>query len=1102
MKASSVVLAALFFAACSGAGTLSDAPAQTEETYDWITLFDGTDLDGWRMAGPGSFELQPDGTMLARGGMGLFYYAERPFRDFVLELDFKVESDSTNSGVFLRFPERTDDPWYAVNNGYEVQIYDKGDPAHATGAIYDQSGHFKLASRAPGAWNTYRIEVTGQRYQVYLNGEKVNDFFGDRGRKGFIGVQNHDDHSKVWFRNLRVKPLPPDDYPESLADLMAMDDEREPIRVLVVTTTHGYRHASIETIHELLPSLNATTEFQFDVTEDVADLNPEHLATYDVLFFANSTLRVDGTEGTADAADPVTDENAWRTYDLDLAAAGMTGTAILSGSPDNLSGTIQFQGYPATPMENLTFDGSTLTFSFEGGQYGTIQAEATIDDTDWKGTLTVGGQPMPLTGTIAAGEATTDNTPAAPASPSADGVTEAQRQAIMDFLRAGKGVALAHAGLDAFYEWDEYREMSGGGLFEEHPWTQPVRILIEDPDNPSVSPLGEAFWLRDEIYVLDENPRWNSRVLSSLDMQSVGVEQGPADMGRNDHPISWIRNHNGGRVFVTKLGHFGDVWETPAFLEHVLQGLRMAAGRVEADFSGHRVKEVIAENVWPDDIAIDDRGNVWIAELRGKVHRYDAETGETTLIAEIPTTNPEKIEHGLYGIEVDPNFYDGEPYVYAYYAERETFINTLSRFEYRDGALDLASENVLLRVPTEPQCCHQAGDLEWGPDGTLYLSTGDTGMSETRPTWELTEEEIEAFMDRHQLEDYHWSRLVDSERSAQNLQDLRGKIVRINKDGTIPKDNPFFGEPGVRWEIYAYGLRNPYRFKVDQQTGALYIAVVGPDAAYDYDEYNYAAQGGENFGWPRTLGKLFYNEWTPEMIPDYVPPMWEYTYATGGRSATVGPIYRHDGPGAFPEVFQDKVFLFDWARRWIKWADVAQGTFTSDTENDVRATPPHIEIPARRYVNIKQFDQLTMTAPISMELGPDGAVYVAEFDGFWDAGPNAKVTRYRWISGNEPPIGDASYTPDPDAPLEIRFDGGRSYDPNADTLTFAWNFGDGTTSTERTPVHRYADPGTYRVALTVTDAHGASSRTVTIDVTVGTAGAAEAKPATDTAGGR
>ena len=481
-------------------------------------------------------------------------------------------------------------------------------------------------------------------------------------------------------------------------------------------------------------------------------------------------------------------------------------------------------------------------------------------------------------------------------------------------------------------------------------------------------------------------------------MQSVGVEQGPADKSENDYPISWVRKHDGGRVFVTKLGHFPEVWQDAGYQQHLLQGIRMVSGRVPANFGGHRVKEVIAENVWPDDIAVDEKGNVWIVELRGKIHYYDAEAGETKQIAYLPTTDPTGIEHGIYGVEVDPEFYNGSPYLYIFYAEPNTFINTLSRFEVADGEIDFSTEHVLLRVPTEPQCCHQAGDLEWGPDGTLYISTGDTGYSGTRPTWEITEAQIEAFKEKHGLDDYHWSRLVDSERTSQNLTDTRGKILRINKDGSIPKDNPFYGEPGVRWDIYAYGLRNPYRFKVDEQTGAVYIGVVGPDAGYDYDEYNIAAAGGENFGWPRSIGTLFYNEWTPDMIPNFTPPAWEYNYSMGGRSATVGPIYRSDGEYAFPAYMQDKIFVYDWSRRWIKYVEVQDLEFVNDREGDVRETPLSFSKTVKRFANIKQFDQLTLTTPISMELGPDGSLYVAEFDGFWDAGPNSRVTRYRWVA--------------------------------------------------------------------------------------------------------
>lgn len=972
-KTSSLIT--LFTAAClmvmAGCSVLNKSQTDSAKSAEPVTLFDGSQesLQNWTMVGPGSFELQ-DGNLVSQGGMGLYYYNE-PFRDYVLELEWKTTSENANSGIFMRFPEKPEDPWYAVKNGYEIQVNDAGDPLHRTGAIYDISSSFKLASKPTGEWNKYRIKVTGQRYQIWLNGEKVNDFYGDRGRQGYIGLQNHDPESVTAFRNIRVQPLSGKDVetPGSLSDHFAVDSkDADPIRVLMLTATYGFRHEeAIEASKPLMEQLETTTEFEFDITEDVSKINRENLKNYDLVFFANTT----------------------------------------------------------------------------------------------------GNLPL----------------------------SDKQKEAFLDFLKDGKGFVGAHSATDTGYDWKAYREMIGGGLFEEHPWTQSVRVKIEDKDNPSVQHFGDGFHIRDEIYVLDANPRWNSRVLASLDMSSVGVDQGPATAERNDYPISWIRNYNGGRVFYTKLGHFADVWRTPMFLEHLLQGMRMAAGRVEADFSGHRVKETIADEVWPDDIAIDEKGDVWIAELQGKVHHYDAASGETHQIGKVETTNPEKIEHGLYGIEVDPNFYDGEPYVYLFYAEKETFINTLYRYEYRNGKLDMSTEEVLLRVPTEPNCCHQAGDLEWGPDGKLYLSTGDTGMSETRPSWELTEEEIQAFVERNNLKDYHWSRLVDSERTAQNLQDLRGKVLRINKDGSIPKDNPFYGKPGVRWEVYAYGFRNPYRFKVDQQTGALYIGVVGPDEVVTYDEYNISENGGENFGWPRTLGKLFFNEWKADMIPDFVPPLWEYTYETGGRSATVGPIYRSNGEYAFPEEFQDKVFIFDWARRWIKWADVKETTFTNDVKSDHKKDEYKIEVPAKRFVDIKTFDTLKETTPISMELAPDGSIYLAEFDGFWGPGPKAKVTRYRWISGDEAPYAKASVEGlSDDQPMSVAFSADGSYDPNADQLSYHWEFGDGANSSKENPSHLYTEPGTYTASLTVTDETGATSEPMTVDVTVGSTAEAHQQP--------
>ncbi|WP_019816221.1 ThuA domain-containing protein [Saccharomonospora saliphila] len=188
-------------------------PATPEEGYRM--LFDGTEgsLDGWRQSGPGSFELTGDCAIRSTGGMGLFWFDEQ-FSAYSLKLDWKMAGDD-NSGVFVGFPDPGDDPWVAVNEGYEVQIDATDAPEKTTGAIYDfQSADLEARDEAlnpPGEWNSYEIVVRGQRIQVFLNGTKVNDFVSkdpDRDlTRGHIGLQNHGDVDDVSFRNVQIKEL-------------------------------------------------------------------------------------------------------------------------------------------------------------------------------------------------------------------------------------------------------------------------------------------------------------------------------------------------------------------------------------------------------------------------------------------------------------------------------------------------------------------------------------------------------------------------------------------------------------------------------------------------------------------------------------------------------------------------------------------------------------------------------------------------------------------------------------------------------------------------------------------------------------------------------
>jgi 3-keto-disaccharide hydrolase len=174
----------------------------------WIDLFNGKDTTGWRMAGKGKFTVE-DGALVTHGGMGMLWYEGRKFHDFTLQVEWKADNKCNNSGVFVRFPDKSDDPWHAVNHGYEIQIDDcaKKGLMFQTGSIYSIHPATRVASRPAGKWNRFEITVVGQRYTVELNGEKVNEFEGTRGIEGYVGLQNHDLISRVSFRRVRVKEI-------------------------------------------------------------------------------------------------------------------------------------------------------------------------------------------------------------------------------------------------------------------------------------------------------------------------------------------------------------------------------------------------------------------------------------------------------------------------------------------------------------------------------------------------------------------------------------------------------------------------------------------------------------------------------------------------------------------------------------------------------------------------------------------------------------------------------------------------------------------------------------------------------------------------------
>jgi len=181
-------------------------------------------LSGWQMAGFGGFAELGANIIETVDGIGLLWYKQQQFTDFILRVDWRASFPDDNSGVFIRFPalgnaDPANDWKLAVDRGYEIQIDDTGknpdvtpntfgDPLHVTGSVYKLAPATTVASKPLGQWNSYEITSQGSTITVILNGQQVSQLVGaNRSPKGYIGLQNHHFGSRVQFRNLRIRVL-------------------------------------------------------------------------------------------------------------------------------------------------------------------------------------------------------------------------------------------------------------------------------------------------------------------------------------------------------------------------------------------------------------------------------------------------------------------------------------------------------------------------------------------------------------------------------------------------------------------------------------------------------------------------------------------------------------------------------------------------------------------------------------------------------------------------------------------------------------------------------------------------------------------------------
>jgi glucose/arabinose dehydrogenase len=283
-----------------------------------------------------------------------------------------------------------------------------------------------------------------------------------------------------------------------------------------------------------------------------------------------------------------------------------------------------------------------------------------------------------------------------------------------------------------------------------------------------------------------------------------------------------------------------------------------------------RVHDLAGDLMMPVDVATGPGRSLLIVLLDGRVLSLDADTGA---IASTPVLDlRDRVDccdnGGLLSFVLHPRF-ESTGLAFALYVDRngDTALARFSRGGGTDPRLEPASERILLVADQNPDFApnHHGGELVFGPDGFLYISIGDGGSAN--------------FFSG----------------AAQQLHDLRGKLLRIDVDRgdpyAIPPDNPFVGVSGARPEIWARGLRNPWRFSFDPFSGALLMADIGQERFEEVNVTPLALSRGANFGWPYMEGKHCFLPAQACNDGSLVIPQIEYGRADG-CSITGGHMYR------------------------------------------------------------------------------------------------------------------------------------------------------------------------------------------------------------------
>ena len=448
----------------------------------------------------------------------------------------------------------------------------------------------------------------------------------------------------------------------------------------------------------------------------------------------------------------------------------------------------------------------------------------------------------------------------------------------------------------------------------------------------------------------------------------------------------------------------------------------------------------------PTALAFTPDGRMLIATQPGKLRVYQNGSLRSVPALDLSGKACSNSERGLLGVTVDPDF-KANRYIYVYYTfkkhgvcEQNTAkspVNRVARYTLSDNNIASGGKVLIDNIPS-PNGNHNAGGLNFGKDGYLYVSVGDGGCS---------------FLDK--------TRCQNDNNASRYRNVLLGKVLRITRDGGIPSTNPYRGTNSARCnvagrttlgkncrETFARGFRNPFRmaFNPNATDTRFFVNDVGGSQWEEIDR----GKAGADYGWNTREGRCVTASSTRcgAAPAGMTNPIYSYNHNTGCSSITGGAFVPG---GAFSPGYKGSYLFGDYVcGKIFKLTPKSGGGFNKTT-----------------FVN-----GLGRGGPVDMVFGPyrnGKALYYTTY-----ASGGGEVRRIAYTAGNRAPNAVISANPRyGKTPLKVSFDGRKSSDPDGNPLTYKWTFGDGTTDTGPTATHTYTTDKTYYATLQVRDNKGA-----------------------------